>query len=45
MRMLAVSSYSTEEIIVKSMIAAEDMIGLFGISVNPLSHDKKYNRT
>ena len=48
--LLTASAYATEEAIINSMIAAEDMIGHKGFSVKALPHDelqeimRKYNR-
>lgn len=48
--LLAASAYATEEAIINSMIAAEDMTGRNGLSVKALPHDKlreimrQYNR-
>jgi L-aminopeptidase/D-esterase-like protein len=44
------SAYATEEAIINSMIAAEDMTGYKGVSARALPHDKlievmrQYNR-
>ncbi|HEX6268820.1 MAG TPA: P1 family peptidase [Anaerolineales bacterium] len=49
--LLFASAYATEEAIINSMIAAEDMIGYRGVSVKALPHDAlcelmgQYNRT
>ncbi len=49
--LLSASAYATEEAIINSMIAAEDMTGRDGLSVKALPHDeiqklmKQYNRT
>jgi D-aminopeptidase len=49
--LLMASAYATEEAIINSMIAAEDMTGHKGVSVRALPHDKvrelmmQYNRT
>jgi L-aminopeptidase/D-esterase-like protein len=48
--LLIASAYSTEEAIINSMVAAEDMIGYKGVSVKALPHQelqevmKRYNR-
>ena len=48
--LLMASAYATEEAIINSMIAAEDMVGHKGVSAKALSHDKlveimkQYNR-
>jgi len=49
--LLSASAYATEEAIINSMIAAEDMTGRDGLSVKALPHDelqelmKQYNRS
>jgi L-aminopeptidase/D-esterase-like protein len=49
--LFAVSVFATEEAIVNSMIAAEDMVGHKGFSVKAIRHDelqsvmKRYNRS
>jgi L-aminopeptidase/D-esterase-like protein len=48
--LLAASAYATEEAIINSMIAAEDMTGRNGLSIKALPHDRlreimrQYNR-
>ena len=48
--LLFASAYATEEAIINSMIAAEDMIGHKGVSIKALPHEelkeimKQYNR-
>ena len=48
--LLFASAYATEEAIINSMIAAEDMVGYNGIDIKALPHDKlreimrSYNR-
>ena len=49
--LLMASGYATEEAIINSMVAAEDMVGHKGVSAKALPHDelreimKKYNRS
>ena len=38
--LLFASAYATEEAIINSMVAAEDMVGYKGVSVKALPHDK-----